>query len=242
MAAMSGVDDDLADLQPERANQRPVTGGGGRASRVSGRRSAVSEAAAAERDFFRRKEDDEDFDGNGKSDFASLVSSAPEASVASLGVASGRIFSCSSVATFVGALSSASTIVFGILRFEPLTATVVLMTPTPLAGFAESGGLESALAVFGRQVGFDRLRYCKTNHILIGWWLRLSAPWASRLRSRNLPARPNCRPIPRKLTWMYPELDELSHRSVRLGDQRRPLLLPVNIDDQPVGFGSRKAS
>src|SRR5712691_13306043 len=85
----------------------------GRASRVSGRRSAVSGAAAAERDFFRRTEDED--------------------------VPSGRSFSCLSVATVDGALSSASTIVFGILLFEPLTATVVLITPMPLAGFAESG-------------------------------------------------------------------------------------------------------
>src|SRR5216683_3957556 len=90
----------------------------GRASRVSGRRSAVSGAAADERDFFRREEDDD--------------------------VTSGRSFSCLSVATVDGTLSSASTIVFGILWFDPLTATVVLITPMPFAGFAESGGLESA--------------------------------------------------------------------------------------------------
>src|ERR1700676_1948189 len=79
----------------------------GRASRVSGRRSAVSEAAAPDRDFFRRKEDDEDDER--ESDFDGFASSATS------GVTSGRSFSCLSEATVEGTLSSASTIVFGIL-------------------------------------------------------------------------------------------------------------------------------
>src|SRR6202521_1956172 len=106
----------------------------GRASRVSGRRSAVSGAAAVDRDFFRRKEEDDD-DDERESDFAGLASSARS------GVNSGRSFSFLSVATVDCTLSSASTIVFGILWFAPLPPTVVFITPMPFAGFAESGGL-----------------------------------------------------------------------------------------------------
>jgi hypothetical protein len=105
-------------------------------------------AAADERDFFRRKEAEEegdDFAGDdeGETDF-DCVASSPELLASSPGVASARSFSCSGVAAVAGAPSSVSTIVFGILRFDPLTATVVLITRLPLA--AESGDLESALA------------------------------------------------------------------------------------------------
>jgi hypothetical protein len=40
--------------------------------------------------------------------------------------------------------SSAATIVFGILRFDPFTATEVFVTPLLFTGFAELGDLESA--------------------------------------------------------------------------------------------------
>src|SRR5271163_4571986 len=49
----------------------------------------------------------------------------------------------------VGALSSASTIVFGIRRSDPLTAVVVFTTPMPLTGLAGSGAVESALSSSG---------------------------------------------------------------------------------------------
>src|SRR5260370_21056629 len=128
-----------------RASARMKDGGpaaGGRdsrvASRVSRRRSAVSGAAQAERDF-RRRNEDEGKEEEEEEDFAGFISSAPDTSAAWPGVTSGRSFSCSSVATVGGTLSfastsastSASTLVFGILRLAPLTATLVLIAPTP---------------------------------------------------------------------------------------------------------------
>src|SRR5258708_35118082 len=115
------------------------------ASRVSRRRSAVSGAAPAERDFRRRNEDEGKEEE--EEDFAGFISSAPDTSAALPGVTSGRRFSCSSVATVGGTLSfastsastSASTIVFGILRLDPFTAAAVLNSPTPFPWFAKSG-------------------------------------------------------------------------------------------------------
>src|SRR5216684_4150898 len=127
------------------------------ASRVSRRRSAVSGAAPAERDFRRRNEDEGKEE---EEDFAGFISSAPDTSAAWPGVTSGRSFSYSSVVTVGGTLSfaatsastSASTIVFGILRLDPLTAAVVLITAMPFTGFAESGGFDFALASTGKSV------------------------------------------------------------------------------------------
>src|SRR5216684_5769310 len=125
------------------------------ASRVSRRRSAVSGAAPAERDF-RRRNEDEGKEEEEEEDFAGFISSAPDTSAAWPGVTSGRSFSYSSVATVGGTLSfastSASTIVFGILRLDPLTAAVVLITAMPFTGFAESGGFDFALASTGKSV------------------------------------------------------------------------------------------
>src|SRR5713101_5522501 len=126
------------------------------ASRVSRRRSAVSGAAPAERDFRRRNEDEGKEEEEEEEDFAGFISSAPDTSAAWPGVTSGRSFSYSSVATVGGTLSfastSASTIVFGILRLDPLTAAVVLITAMPFTGFAESGGFGFALASTGKSV------------------------------------------------------------------------------------------
>src|SRR6266851_6683443 len=123
------------------------------ASRVSRRRSAVSGAAPAERDFRRRNEDEGKEE---EEDFAGFISSAPDTSAAWPGVTSGRSFSCSSVATVGGTLSfastSASTIVFGILRLDPLTAAMVLITAMPFTDLAESGGFDFALASTGKSV------------------------------------------------------------------------------------------
>src|SRR6266849_4438546 len=125
------------------------------ASRVYRRRSAVAEAAPAERDF-RRRNEAEGKEEEEEEDFAGFISSAPDTSAAWPGVTSGRSFSCSSVATVGGTLSfastSASTIVFGILRLDPLTAAVVLITAMPFTGFAESGGFDFALASTGKSV------------------------------------------------------------------------------------------
>src|SRR5260370_24756932 len=114
------------------------------ASRVSRRRSAVSGAAPAERDFRRRNEDEGKEE---EEDFAGFISSAPDTSAAWPGVTSGRSFSCSSVATVGGTLSfastsastSASTIVFGILRLDPWTAALGLITSKPFHGFPKLG-------------------------------------------------------------------------------------------------------
>src|SRR5260370_42546168 len=116
------------------------------ASRVSRRRSAVSGAAPAERDF-RRRNEDEGKEEEEEEDFAGFISSAPDTSAAWPGVTSGRSFSCSSVATVGGTLSfastsastSASTIVFGILRLDPWTAALGLITSKPFHGFPKLG-------------------------------------------------------------------------------------------------------
>jgi hypothetical protein len=102
-------------------------------------RSAVSGAVAAttaEWDFFRRdgEEDDavvpddldDDADGVGVSDFRSFSSS----------VGAFPFDSAASVEP------SAGTIVFGMRRFVPCTATVVLITPPPLGCFLELPGEE----------------------------------------------------------------------------------------------------
>jgi hypothetical protein len=87
------------------------------------------------------EDEDDDDDDEGESNFDSFPFST-EATV--VGASSFRL---SFELSFE--LSSAATIVFGILRLDPgvgpFTATVVLVTPLPLAGFAELCGLESAL-------------------------------------------------------------------------------------------------
>jgi len=77
--AVTGIDDDLADLQPQCASQGTVAAGGG--ASFAGFRTPVKvkvAASAAARDFFRRTEAEEGEEEDA-SDFVGFISSSSEA-------------------------------------------------------------------------------------------------------------------------------------------------------------------